>query len=240
MIRNCGIITRNKAHLIPRAFRMYKSAAGPDCATAVRFRDDNSHHKASAGEKPEIFFMGVWDTVGALGIPLLFLKRMNNKKHKFHDAELSGIIKHGYHAMAIDEKRGDFAPVPWSNPPKEGQIVEQIWFPGVHTDVGGGYAEPGLGNGGLHWIMRKSKGAGLDLDWKYLNTFKANPLGKLHRSRKGLYLFKHKKVRKIFAYNNASPAKALHTSVKKRYQEMKPKYRPNNLVRFLADNNVNW
>jgi uncharacterized protein (DUF2235 family) len=240
MIRNCGILTRNKAHLIPDGFKMYKSKVHPDDKKAKRFRAAHAHHNELQDESPEVFFMGVWDTVGALGIPLRFLRRLNRKKHDFHDKKLSGIIKFGYHAMAIDEKRGDFEPVPWTTAPKPGQTVEQIWFPGVHTDVGGGYDESGLGNGGLRWMMTKSRDAGLGLDWTYLNSFQPNPLGKLHKSRKGMYKLKTKMVRTIFAYNKVPAGKALHTSVKKRYKEMKPKYRPENLVEFLKDNGVSW
>jgi hypothetical protein len=80
LIRNCGIITSNKADLIPRCYTIYRSSAGPDCNTARNFRNDNAHHKDSAGEKPEIAFMGVWDTVGALGIPLRLLDVMRNER----------------------------------------------------------------------------------------------------------------------------------------------------------------
>lgn len=239
MIRNCGILTRRKAHLIPRAFTMYRSVAHPDCNSAVKFRDDNSHHRESRGERPAIEFMGVWDTVGALGIPIRFMKVLTDRKHEFHDTRLSGIIKNAYHAVAIDERRGDFEPVLWTDEPESYQKVVQTWFPGVHTDVGGGYDEPGLGNGALQWMLKHAEGSGLAVDRAYLSTFRADPLGKLHRSRKGMYQFKKVLRRPIVGYNVSAPEDALHSSVKKRYQGM-DSYRPRELVKFLGNNGINW
>lgn len=239
LIRNCGILTRDKAHLIPRAYTIYRSNAGPDVPTAVSFRNQYAHHKDSQGERPAIIFMGVWDTVGALGIPLVFLKGLNEKKYQFHDTELSSITKNSYHALAIDERRGDFKPVLWTNLPKQGQHVEQLWFCGVHSDVGGGYEETGLSNCALHWMADKAMGHGLGLNKQYLTEFKPNPLGKLHRSKKGAYNFKITKRREIVPYNAEKAAEALHPSVKKRYQGDK-NYRPPKLEEYLTANSINW
>ena len=92
-------------------------------------------------------FVGVWDTVGALGIPahgILFGKEY----YTWHDTELSGWVHNAYHAVAMDEHRADFAATMWSKAkkPKKGQHVEQRFFPGAHADVGGGYKDQqGLG-----------------------------------------------------------------------------------------------
>ncbi len=239
MIRNCGILTRDKAHLIPRAFSMYRSSAGPDCNTAVTFRNNHAHHKDARGERPTITFIGVWDTVGALGIPLRFLDNLNEKKYKFHDTKLSSITKNAFHAVAIDEKRGDFEPVLWSTLPKPGQSVSQVWFPGVHSDVGGSYAEQGLANGALHWMADQARAQGLGLNRQYLAAFAENPLDKLHRSKKGVYHFKSWAHRTITPYNVVNPEDTLHPSVKKRYQGMDD-YRPPKLEEFLRQNNIQW
>lgn len=238
LIRNCGILKRTNANLIPRAYSMYRSKAGPDCNTATDFRNEYSHHKDSLGERVSITFMGVWDTVGALGIPIRFLKFLTDKKYDFHDAELSSITKNAYHAVAIDEKRGDFIPVLWSNMPKLGQVVEQIWFPGVHSDIGGGYEEKGLANEALHWMLNKAKVLGFSFDQPYLNSFTPNSLDILHRSRKNIYKFKSRAERHIVQYNAATPEKSLHSSVKTRYQGMD--YKPENLEEYLESNNINW
>ncbi len=239
LIRNCGILTRDKAHLIPRAYSMYRSKAGPDVPTAVDFRNQQAHHKDAKGERPTIIFMGVWDTVGALGIPLRILNDLNAKKYQFHDTELSSITKNSYHALAIDEKRGDFTPVLWSNKPKPGQYVEQIWFCGVHSDVGGGYEEKGLANCALEWMTGKAASLGLGLRGQYLSGFTPDPLDKLHRSKKGVYMLKSTNQRTIVPYNAANAEATLHPSVKKRFQG-DGEYRPPKLVEYLAANNINW
>ena len=87
-----------------------------------------------------IRFVGVWDTVGALGIPLSFAGFLNDKHH-FHDNKIGPNIDCARHALAVDEKRGDFEPTIWKRRPS--LDLEQVWFPGVHTDVGGGYVRPG-------------------------------------------------------------------------------------------------
>jgi uncharacterized protein (DUF2235 family) len=239
LIRNCGILTRDKAHLIQRAYTMYRSKAGPDVPTAVNFRNQYAHHKDAQGERPTITFMGVWDTVGALGIPLRFLDVLNKKMYQFHDTELSSVTKNSYHALAIDEKRGDFQPVLWSNPPKPGQHVEQIWFCGVHSDVGGGYQEQGLANCTLHWMAEKAENHGLGLNEQYMAGLVPNPLDKLHRSKKGVYRLKSMRRRAIEPYNATSAEDAIHPSVKKRYQGIAD-YRPPKLVEYLTANHINW
>jgi uncharacterized protein (DUF2235 family) len=239
LIRNCGILTRDKARLIPRAYTIYRSKAGPDVPTAIDFRNQNAHHKDAQAERPTITFMGVWDTVGALGIPLRFLDELNKKKYQFHDTELSSVTKNSYHALAIDERRGDFKPVLWSNKPKPGQHVEQIWFCGVHADVGGGYPETGLANCALHWLADKAAGHGLGLNRDYLATYAPNPTGKQHRSKTGIYNLKKWQWREIVHYQTATPEAAFHPSVKTRYQAMAD-YRPPKLVEYLTANNINW
>nr|WP_243858643.1 DUF2235 domain-containing protein [Mycobacterium sp. DL440] len=91
--------------------------------------------------EPEIRFVGVWDTVGALGIPSVggWLARQFNKRYEFHDTTLSSKVGEAYQALAIDERRGPFVPTIWSQsdkaPPE--QRLEQVWFAGAHSDVGG-------------------------------------------------------------------------------------------------------
>src|SRR5262245_15503931 len=88
----------------------------------------------------DINCIGVWDTVGALGIPLGLFSNWNQRRYRFHDTELSRLVRNAFHALAIDEQRGPFVPSLWEWPKRdiENQIVEQVWFPGVHSNVGGG------------------------------------------------------------------------------------------------------
>ena len=94
----------------------------------------------------EIEFLGVWDTVGALGIPdhLALLNLVDDlREHDFHDTELSAQVKRARHAVAIDELRESFSPTLWSNAASHPD-AEEVWFPGVHSNVGGGYGQTGL------------------------------------------------------------------------------------------------
>jgi uncharacterized protein (DUF2235 family) len=116
---------------------------------------------------PDIEFIGVWDTVGALGIPAgpLTMPAVM-KRWSFHDTELSSHVHHAYHALAIDERRGIFEPALWvrqDHAPVE-QDLEQVWFAGAHCDVGGGYADTRLSDIALLWMVRKATACGLALD----------------------------------------------------------------------------
>lgn len=99
---------------------------------------NNAHNSVS------IWFIGVWDTVGALGIPdnLGLLNLIDNlHDYTFHNTDLSPIVIHARHALALDEMRASFQPTLWT---KTSKNTKQIWFSGVHSDIGGGYKENGL------------------------------------------------------------------------------------------------
>ena len=133
MIRNCGILKRASVGEYTAAIDLYRNRGQhPTADPSARFRDRHS----VCGDAPvKIRVIGVWDTVGALGIPIRALGRLTRGRYEFHDTELSGSVENGFHALAIDERRGPFAPTLWSEKPK-GHRVEQVWFAGVHGDVG--------------------------------------------------------------------------------------------------------
>ena len=109
----------------------------------------------------EIEAIGVWDTVGALGIPTYNVTLDRMDLFQFADTKLSGVVKNGYHAVAIDELRKDFTPTAWDTDPR----VRQVLFPGAHSDVGGGYPreknESGLSDGALAWMMARLRDHGV-------------------------------------------------------------------------------
>src|SRR5262249_27348576 len=87
-------------------------------------------------EKIPVHFIGVWDTVGSLGIPdhlRWFAPGFSASRYAFHDVKLNPNVKHGRHAVAMDERRGPFSPTLWDDP-EPGQDVRQVWFPGSHLD----------------------------------------------------------------------------------------------------------
>lgn len=112
-----------------------------------------------------IHFLGVWDTVGALGIPRVldykWIPRPSSKL-QFHDTRLGGCVRFAYHAMAIDEQREPYCVALWTDlDERSTEDVEQRWFPGAHADVGGGYEDCLLPDPPLAWIARKAAERGL-------------------------------------------------------------------------------
>jgi hypothetical protein len=135
----------------------------------------------------KVKLVGVWDTVGALGIPddkILLNMFGNSKKYKFHDTKLGKHIENGRHALAADEKRGSFSPTLWDLDESDNR-VKQIWFPGVHSDVGGGYKENGLSNCALKWMVDEAQALGVKFKEKSLKQISPNPQDVIHDSHIG-------------------------------------------------------
>jgi uncharacterized protein (DUF2235 family) len=234
MIRKCGILTRKRVEKYHEALATYHSDSHPDDAGPKAFRLENS---ISPTDPIEIKFIGVWDTAGALGIP----GGIGHDKHKFefHDTGLSGSVKYAYHALAIDERRGPFQPTLWDYAPKPDQKVEQVWFCGVHSDIGGGYPESGLSDIALQWMMDKASGAGLKLDKEAIESHQLSPNAqqKLHDSRKRIYNVLPAYDRPVgvptpgsknAGPNGLDPTQSVDQSVLDRW-DADPKYRPEKL-----------
>jgi uncharacterized protein (DUF2235 family) len=168
LVRNSGIICRTKHpdpkerdRMIAKAHELYRErdeASSPVASRAVDFRAEHSH------DDFVIACIGVWDTVGALGIPVDKLVRKSRilwwrqKRYQFHDVTLSAYVDCAFHALAIDEERESFKPTLWVQQPhaaRAGQVLKQVWFSGDHCDVGGGHPweERGLANRTLLWMV---------------------------------------------------------------------------------------
>ncbi|HXG52488.1 MAG TPA: DUF2235 domain-containing protein [candidate division Zixibacteria bacterium] len=159
MIRNCGLI--RPEHLgfqVGVAYGIYRTRDdGPDSVAARLFRSMFSRPIA-------IKFLGVWDTVGALGIPLDILREFNMEFYEFHDTKLSAIVENACQAIAIDEHRKDYDVCLWDPESPPGQALEQRWFVGAHCDVGGGYPDRGLSDIALGWMQDRAASLGLALE----------------------------------------------------------------------------
>jgi uncharacterized protein (DUF2235 family) len=118
----------------------------------------------------KIRFVGVYDTVGALGVPLsqAAIRRLNEPFVGFHDMKLGKAVEHAVHALAADECRKPYSPSLWAGSPgtalEAGQTLLQVWFPGVHSDVGGGYPDRGIGDHTWGFMMGEAAKRGLVLD----------------------------------------------------------------------------
>ncbi|CAK4027839.1 Hypothetical predicted protein [Lecanosticta acicola] len=102
--------------------------------------------------------IGVWETVGSLGVPVNpVLQRIGFplvlRTYRFYNTELGSNVENAFHALALDEARAAYRPALWQKLPGVNANMKQTWFPGVHTDVGGGYANSGLSDITLAWMM---------------------------------------------------------------------------------------
>jgi uncharacterized protein (DUF2235 family) len=114
----------------------------------------------------KLTMVGVWDTVGSLGIPAMF-GGVDPVVYGFLDTSLHPDVQNAYHAMAIDERRAEFPATLWTSS-SPGQTLEQVWFSGVHCDVGGSYPDDSDGSAlsdlTLAWMMSKAAALGLSFD----------------------------------------------------------------------------
>jgi uncharacterized protein (DUF2235 family) len=229
LIRNAGILERKNIDLIPQAYRLYSSrnpVYHPKELETTLFRKT-----FAVEELTKIKFIGVWDTVGALGNPLL-LNGVVSRKNEFHDTDLSSRVQHAYHALAVDEKRKNFQATLWhQQKDSKDQVLEQVWFPGVHSDVGGGYPETPLSDIALEWMLEKAKGCGLSFNDIEMHH---DPLGMKHETLKGFYKLGKILYRPIGLAipGQGNTNESLHPSVLERYRN-DPSYRPKNLVYYF-------
>ncbi|MGH3659880.1 MAG: DUF2235 domain-containing protein, partial [Micromonosporaceae bacterium] len=163
LVRNSGLLRRENAGRIQEAWNLYRSATEkPTGVASALFR-------RAYAQETRIRFLGMFDTVGALGVPVLgpaWLKpvmRRVNRRWEFHDTTLSSLVDGAFHAVAIDEKRAVFEPALWHQQPDvKDQEMRQVWFTGVHSDVGGGYAETSLSDIALLWMIGRARAYGLE------------------------------------------------------------------------------
>ena len=159
-IHVAGLLRKRNLRLLPEAYALYRLPENRREGSMVMKR------LAAAGEPsgrpPPIRFIGVWDTVGALGAPTPILGRLTRKRVSFHNTRLGGNVEHAYHALAIDERRRPFQPDLWTGAPANGQSIEQVWFAGVHSNIGGGYRNCGLSDIALAWLAGRAAAHGLE------------------------------------------------------------------------------
>lgn len=194
LIAKCGLVDLSASMApdevwkrVDEVFAAYR--AGEAFANQNGYPFYNAEPGKPAKETTPIHFIGVWDTVGALGIPedLALLGLLDSaKKYRFHDTTLSHIVAHARHAVALDEKRASFAPTLWLQP-KPQTKMKQVWFPGVHSDVGGGYLETGLSDRTLIWMMEEAASCGLSFRSDVKAQLNPDPRGIVHDSCTGLF-----------------------------------------------------
>ena len=178
-------------------------------------------------------FIGVWDTVGALGLPTrgplgYFLR----KRHSFHDVQLGANVRHACHAVAIHERRAPFEPTLWRGEKAEAtETVVQAWFPGVHNNIGGGYVDTGLSDRALDWMIAHARDAGLVFNQAYLDRrIDPNWFGELRDSMSLLYRTPLTGLPRFREIGSGALNERLHISAVRRYASpSRPEEPPENL-----------
>ena len=185
-IPNCGLLQKGSLNLVPYASRIYNDRARHEMAPG--FKRTYCHDC-----RPHL--IGVWDTVGSMG---WFWGR------KFFDSTLNHDVKYGYHAVSIDEQRKKFPANMWREDVKaDHQTIEQVWFAGVHSDVGGWYTDASLSDIALVWMLNKAQARCLRLrpHWR----------GRLSpRSRRSPPRFENRPVAAVEADAANHPARCTH------------------------------
>ena len=160
LIRKCGLVHVVTPGLLGKAESIYRDKnLHPDADACKDFKKRYSR-------QPRIHFIGIWDTVGALGVPGTNLFK---SQYDWHDTELSSIVDHAYQAVALDEHRETYNVSLWTSkdgkPKADNRDVEQRWFIGAHANVGGGYGpDDTLPDIPLNWMLGKAEKAGLKVN----------------------------------------------------------------------------
>ncbi len=173
MIAKVGLLKPEHARRkrVRKAFRLYENYDAEK--RSKRFQKNFCHKNI------EIEMVGAWDTVKSLGPPFPILSYVSPMATEFHDHRLSPIIQNAFHALAADENRRAFAPIPWECQPNWPGRLEQAWFAGAHSDVGGFVHEmPAvrpLSNISLHWMLTRAAMCGLPLPEGWQARFPTDP-----------------------------------------------------------------
>jgi uncharacterized protein (DUF2235 family) len=230
LVRNSGILKRQYAGTLHAAYELYRDRSG---ATHPRSNEAQLFRRTYSFQT-NIKFIGVWDTVGALGIPDIPMPAAIANRWKFHDVTLSTRVENAFQALAIDERRKPFLPTLWdqADDAPSSQVLQQVWFSGVHSDVGGGYRDAGLSDVSLLWLMSRAEACGLAVDRSAVpNGIHSDVSGQRHDSMTWLYGLLGNGVRTLPAVRlreNGQPMKtheAVAATAQKRW-EVDPTYRP--------------
>ncbi|WP_157270169.1 DUF2235 domain-containing protein [Azohydromonas aeria] len=244
LIRNSGLLKLQFEGMIGQAYELYRDRdpeKSPTSEAAKIFRNNYAH------EGVEIECVGVWDTVGALGVPVGLLNRLLHKRYDFHDTQLSSHIKNAFHALAIDEKRKPFAPTLWQQPvrDKDRNWLEQAWFAGAHSNIGGGYPDTGLSDVAFRWMIERVQDrTRLRFDDNLVNlSTRPKPTGRLVNSMSPAFEVMGRYERMLDAHRASGNSdefntwEYVHESVLQRQKELqRDPYRPDNLVAYLRLN----
>ena len=209
MLYKCGLLQRGSENLIPYASKMYRHGS----------RDLAVQFKHAFSRDCPVHFIGVWDTVKSVGLI---------RRRRFPNSVLNPSVAHARQALSLDEKRSHYQPSLWASAPQ--QDIRQVWFAGVHSDVGGGYAQAGVSHVALHWLALQAHAQGLIFNPADLKAYPANPEGLIHNPLLPFWWILG--WRRRFVPDQAEVCESVRMRMARQ-----PDYRPQNL---LAAKNVTY
>jgi uncharacterized protein (DUF2235 family) len=254
LIGTCGLIDperleprtfRSLQKAVKKAYRAYRKCYRPWLwrPFGKPSRDAGKRFKAQYSVPGDVMirFVGVWDTVDAVGLPFHLSDLLNAAiyQFKFPDHKLSPLVQRACHALSIDDQRQSFHPLIWKETADDRQRISQVWFAGAHANVGGGYPKQGMSLVALDWLLTEAERAGapfgehgLRVNASERQSFRehASVDDKLYDPRAGLGVFYRWKIRDIDAMctaNNLVPK--VHVSVLERIAHGTDDYSPGNL-----------
>ncbi|WP_051279343.1 DUF2235 domain-containing protein [Hellea balneolensis] len=250
LLQHCGLLKRDALSYEDFMIMEYRSRS----TNILEFKNIKKSNCFNYGMSPKIKYLGVWDTVCALGLPEAFkLSKRYNVKYKFHDINLTDNIQTARHAVSIDEIRNMFPVELWEqneiekrnsqNQLELSPAFEQLWFAGDHGNVGGGTNNPGLSNISLEWILEAAS--------KLCLGFNSTKIANIRRQREPEGLFDTKEITYKRGALSGMPYSLggfsyrygirntcdLHHTVVSRY-EGKTEYQPKNLLGVLNGGNT--
>lgn len=177
IILKIGILQEGNGNLMPYVFEMYFNRK-----KELKQETIDGFSQAFCKKPDKIKFIGVFDTVSSLG-------RLLSRNYRHLSGEIRPDVDNAFHAVAIDEKRKKF-PVSLFRPAEDAplsQTLKEVWFAGVHSDVGGYYPKRGLSDITLEWMLLNATGCGLVLEKTAREGIKPEPEDELHKSRTGFW-----------------------------------------------------
>lgn len=247
-----GFPSKNDVYYVPKIFTEFLKAGGEGDVSGMissinKRRSERNDPPLDSFLVPNIAFLGIWDTVLALGSRVRAKDGSSIKKYRFHTPPVpSSQVKTVRHGLAIDERRHDFQAEVFSGS-GSCEDFEQRWFAGVHSNVGGGLINDSLANCSLRWMSKQAAARGLALSADYLKYFRGYGAGKASE-KTNFYKFGDALMRPVRGFRgvrqlveatgstldktvldrlNADPAK---------HKDLDEPYRPENLMAYLAAN----
>ncbi|TAK90914.1 MAG: DUF2235 domain-containing protein [Burkholderiaceae bacterium] len=262
-ITSCGILNHNEyksddalVEAVNQAYKVYRSRymtgvhkdlrslykkIRPANNKPSRFEKKRDAFHAALKNKihtdVKIAFIGAWDTVDAVGFPIAHVADLINYfiyPFKFADHSLNPKVEQARHALSIDDERHTFHPLLWDETAENSNRIKQVWFAGVHANVGGGYPKQGMSLTALSWMINEAENAGLRIlapdKLCYYDHESVND--KLYNSRAGAGMYYRYKPRDIYQMCKASKTTPkIHETVIDRIAQRTEGYAPGNLPR---------